>query len=145
MLPIRINVIGLALGLLLCSGSPLQAQSSGPSFQDTIGFLSSYLDEHTCSMTAYSVGTKVKYRCRGPGRGAETFDFKDLSSSYTVTVYDLFQRIVIGCRVANCVKKSTISRNSVIFDIRHDKGPATKKALDHIFQNLVQTAKDPFS
>ncbi len=145
MLTIRRNIIGLALGLLLCPGSPLQAQSSEPSFQDTIGFLSSYLDESTCSMTAFSVGTRVKYRCRGQGRGAETFDFKDLSSSYTVTVYDIFQRIVIGCQVANCVKKSTISKNAVFFDIRHDKGLATKKALDHIFQNLVQTAKDPFS
>ncbi len=142
---IRLYIIGLALGLLLCPSAPLQAQSSGPSFQDTIGFLSSYLDENTCSMAAFSVGTRVKYRCRGPGGGAETFDFKDLSSSYTVTVYDIFQRIVIGCKVANCVKKSNTSRNSVIFDIRHDKGLATTKALDHIFQNIVQTAKDPFS
>lgn len=145
MLTIRINIIGLTLGLLLCPGALLQAQSNGPSFQHTIGFLSSYLEDNTCSMAAFSAGTRVKYRCRGSGRGSTTFDFKDLSSSYTVTVYGLFQRIVIGCKVANCVKKSNSSRNAVIFDIRHDKGLATKKALDHIFQNVVQTAKDPFS
>jgi hypothetical protein len=124
------------------------AKANEPDLKETVGYLNSYLHRSESNLTV--MGTTLSRSTVSPrARYRYAFNLEDINPDTSWEEYDDYFRLIFGCVESDCIRRYVDgdrkgSRNSVNVDIQKDKKDSCQRALDHIFQNILDKEEDPF-